>query len=1193
MKIVYLLIYFIVLSLKKRFGRAKGVSKFISAVCGALESSIMKFIADMHVHSKFSRATAKNLDLEHLYIHSQLKGITVVATGDFTHPVWFSEISEKLVPAEEGLFRLRDDIAESCDAEVPESCRGEVRFILETEISNIYKKNDKTRKNHNLIYVPDLDTAAKLNHRLDRIGNIHSDGRPILGLDARNLLEIMLETSDAAFMVPAHIWTPWFSLFGSKSGFDDLEECFEDLSHEIFAVETGLSSDAPMNWRVSQLDSRTLVSNSDAHSPGILGRNATLFDTDLSFAAIHSALRDKEPARCLGTLDMHPEEGKYHMDGHRKCDVRLTPVESIAADNRCPVCGKPLTLGVLHRVEELADRPEGETPGNAPSYNYIIPLPEIISEIVGTGVKTKSVARPYNEALKRLGPELKILLDLPVETIEKGGLPLLGEAVRRMRADDIRIFPGFDGEYGRVRVFDPEEPDRLRGKRELFVVPKATAKASPPTPDGPDKPPRKSSKDNPQTKSSRPKRSPLKQRSTTGDSPKATLKPANRPTDVLNPEQRRAVLHAGSPLMIVAGPGAGKTRTLTYRIAHLIHERGVRPENILAVTFTQKAAREMEERLRAMLLPPEGCSFPFIGTFHAFCLDLLREMGQGVTVISPEDQKGITADVTRRAKLVHGKLPFGVDGALERISRAKQRLLGPDADLSEIEPDHPALLAELYRAYQERLLDESAADFDDLIMDAVLLLETDAGVWETLVERYRHILIDEYQDVNFAQYRLVRRLTSPSTEICVIGDPNQSIYGFRGSEIRFFWNFERDFPSAETIRLNRSYRSAETILEASHQVIREDALYLDNHRVYSGIDGIETLVIMELPTEKAEAVAIGKTIESLVGGTGFHSVDFGNTLETGIDTDLAFSDVAVLYRSHAQGKLIAETLERAGIPCQIAGRAALYDNEHIGRLLSMIRLTEQLGTFHDLRRAARINGFEIGPGLMNRLVDWACEKRFSTKRAMEAARAFPIPEMSASDQRKLCILFDWVSAFAEETTGKSVVEKVEHILESIGLRIAIQTSAIEMDAVEKVIRLAALYKNDIAGFLRAVTLQNDPDTLDFAGEKVALMTLHAAKGLEFPVVFIAGCEDGFLPFRRSPDEVVDIGEERRLFYVGMTRAETRLYLTYAKRRVIYGKTEKRQLSPFARDIEERLISLERSAMRKPKDDIQMQLELFG
>ncbi len=304
----------------------------------------MKFIADLHVHSHFSRATARSLDLENLYISAQLKGITVVATGDITHPEWFKEISKKLEPAESGLYRLKKNIEKICDEHVPLSCRSNVRFMLNSEISSIYKKKGKTRKIHNLVFLPDMSVAKLFNLKLAKIGNIASDGRPILGIDARNLLEMLLETSDEAFLVPAHIWTPWFSLLGSKSGFDSVNECFEDLSSQVFAVETGLSSNPSMNWRVSFLDKLTLISNSDAHSPDKLGREANIFNTELSYPAMKIALQHRNSKIFLGTYEFYPEEGKYYYDGHRNCSIRFSPEMTLNNGGNCPVCGKPLTI---------------------------------------------------------------------------------------------------------------------------------------------------------------------------------------------------------------------------------------------------------------------------------------------------------------------------------------------------------------------------------------------------------------------------------------------------------------------------------------------------------------------------------------------------------------------------------------------------------------------------------------------------------------------------------------------------------------------------------------------------------------------------------------------------------------------------------------------------------------------------------
>ena len=431
----------------------------------------MKFIADFHIHSRFSRATAKNLDFENIYIAAQLKGITVVGIGDFTHPGWFAEIKEKLVAAEPGLYKLREEISKQCDSHVPISCRREVRFILVSEINNIYKKNGKTRKNHNLVFLPDLKKAEKFNSKLDKIGNIKSDGRPILGLDARDLLEILLKTSDKALLIPAHIWTPWFSLLGSKSGCDSVDECFEDLTPYIFAVETGLSSDPAMNWRVSGLDGLTLISNSDAHSPLKLGREANIFNTELSYTAIKSAIKTGDPESFMGTLEFYPEEGKYHLDGHRKCNICFWPEKTRKQDGKCPVCQNPLTLGVLYRVEELADRLEGEKPEKYHPFYNLIPLAEILSEILKVGTGSKKVMRTYMALIEKMGPELKILQDLKTEKIDRDGIPLLGEAVKRMRRNEIVLTPGYDGEYGKIKIFNQQERERLLGQKELFVFP--------------------------------------------------------------------------------------------------------------------------------------------------------------------------------------------------------------------------------------------------------------------------------------------------------------------------------------------------------------------------------------------------------------------------------------------------------------------------------------------------------------------------------------------------------------------------------------------------------------------------------------------------------------------------------------------------------------------------------------------------
>ena len=319
----------------------------------------MKFIADFHIHSHYSRATSQDLTFEHLHKWAQLKGVQVVGTGDLTHPGWLNEMREKLEPAEDGLFRLKDEYARAMQPDVFAACQQPVRFILSGEISTIYKKRDQVRKVHHVVFAPSFDVVEKIQTRLEKIGNIRSDGRPILGLDSKLLLETLLEIDPQAYLIPAHVWTPWFSLFGSKSGFDAIEECFEELTPHIFALETGLSSDPAMNWRVSALDRFALMSNSDAHSPQKLAREANLFDTELSYDAIFDALKSRDNQRFSGTIEFFPEEGKYHLDGHRKCEIAWEPETTLLHKGICSKCGKKVTVGVLHRVNALADRPVG------------------------------------------------------------------------------------------------------------------------------------------------------------------------------------------------------------------------------------------------------------------------------------------------------------------------------------------------------------------------------------------------------------------------------------------------------------------------------------------------------------------------------------------------------------------------------------------------------------------------------------------------------------------------------------------------------------------------------------------------------------------------------------------------------------------------------------------------------------------
>lgn len=411
----------------------------------------MFFYADLHIHSKYSRATSKSCNLEELAIWAQKKGVSVISTGDFTHPAWFSEIKEKLVPAGNGVFRLKPDIEKQIfNNSEP------VRFVLSVEISTIYKKWDRTRKVHHVVFMPDLESAENFRQKLGAIGNIVSDGRPILGLDSRNLLEIALESGEGSYIIPAHIWTPWFSVLGSKSGFNSIDECYGDLAEHIFAVETGLSSDPEMNWRVSSLDKYRLVSNSDAHSPAKLAREATVFDTEPDYFSIMNALKTGDGY--IGTVEFFPEEGKYHKDGHRKCNICLSPEETKKLNGICPVCGKPLTIGVLNRVCELADRKADNIikPAAAGEVFSLVPLPEIISEINGVGPQSKSVTCEYEKLIQKFGSELSILRQVPIEEISRHS-PLLAEGLSRLREGKVIRHSGYDGEYGVIKLFEKDE----------------------------------------------------------------------------------------------------------------------------------------------------------------------------------------------------------------------------------------------------------------------------------------------------------------------------------------------------------------------------------------------------------------------------------------------------------------------------------------------------------------------------------------------------------------------------------------------------------------------------------------------------------------------------------------------------------------------------------------------------------------
>jgi len=1059
----------------------------------------MKFIADLHIHSKYSRATAKNLDFENLYYAAQIKGVQVVGTGDFTYPAWISDIESKLEEMEPGLFSLKKEIAKDIDKTIPESCRNPVRFVLQTEISNIYKKDDRVRKNHNLVYFPDIVSVKKFNAKLDAIGNIKSDGRPILGLDAADLLSIMLEVNDKGFFVPAHIWTPWFSMFGSKSGFDSIEECFGSLKEHIFAVETGLSSDPPMNWRIEDLDDVRLISNSDAHSPGYIGRNASVFNTDLSFSHIRQALEKNDLEKYQGTLDMYPHQGKYHYDGHRKCNICLNPAATAKIDGICPACGRKVTYGVLNRVQELSTRPEGYRPENRQGFKSIIPLADILSEIFEVGPKTKKVAGYYNRAIEILGPELGILLDKSFEEIGTANVPLLAEAIMKMRTGDIDIDPGYDGEYGKVNIFSRQEKERLKGEKYLlFNLPEKKGKT-------------------------RAKKAVVildvkKKKIKKNQKIKQPVKIQDLLTG-LNSEQTRAVESTARAMVIQAGPGTGKTRTLTAKIAYLVSKKAINPGNILALTFTNKAARQLEQQIDKYM--PQKIKAPVLAaTFHSFCLRLLKEY-KGFNAAIADDSLRISLIREAMGKDIKRGMVNKTD---QLISRCKQNLLFPDDNLKEVvTSDESESFKKRYSAYLILCKEQNVVDFEDLIFMTVKMLKDDEKILSKVQKTYHYIFIDEYQDLNFGQYELAK-LISQDNHIVVIGDPDQSIYGFRGSDNKYFKRFSLDFPGCEKRVLMKNYRSSKTILDASFQMINKSLEKDEKLKVFSDMETSQKLIIKETATEYAEAVAIGKMIEKLMGGTSFFSMDAGKT-DPDEQKEYSFADFAILCRTSRQCEIFVSVFEKEGIPFQTADKKKFFEIEGIKQLICLCRT----------------------------MVDSA----------------------DVSDELKNC---------DTETQLKFLCKKED-------LSKMIKGNDKAEQAFEKLLSIARLHK-DLKSFLNALALNQDTDTLEFNVEKVSLMTLHAAKGLEFPVVFVAGCEQGLLPFAKDGKNIDDFEEERRLFYVAMTRAMDILCLTYAKKRSLYGKRFKRQRSCFIEDIEKKLTQMEKSFAPLKVREKEKQLELF-
>ncbi len=1036
-------------------------------------------ISDLHIHSKYSRATSRDCVPEQLDFWARRKGIGLLGTGDFTHAAWRNELKEKLVSAEDGLFRLKKEYQAECGAFAENNAP---RFVLSGEISSIYKKNGKVRKVHNVILLPGFEAADRLSAKLELIGNIHSDGRPILGLDSRDLLELTLDVCPEAIFIPAHIWTPHFSLFGAFSGFDTIEECFEDLTPHIHALETGLSADPAMCRRLSALDRFTLVSNSDAHSPAKLGREANLFDIELSYTGLYNAIQNGNGA--AGTVEFFPEEGKYHLDGHRNCHLCLTPAETKAYGGKCPVCGKKITIGVLHRVEELADRPENFVlPGGLP-YESLVPLPEVIGGSLSLSAASKKTAKLYEEMLQKIGPEFYILREAPIEEIRAAGGVCVAEGIRRLREGEVKRTPGFDGEYGKIRLLEDSEINSLNGQTMLTeisqipdtaeIVQASISTAAP------------------------------KQSGETAENLKNAKERKNNNTE--NPEQEEAISSDAFVISVSAGPGTGKTKTLVSRIVHLI-KQGAKPQEITAVTFTNKAAGEMRQRLEKQI-GKRAAKQMTIGTFHAVCLNLLTDNGLSPAIIDRE----AALDFAKEAISVEN-VKISPKDLLQEISKRKN-----GASFNE------QLTDGLFDAYCAQLGKNRVVDLDDLLL--IVLEKWEAGEFSFKIKRrFSYLFVDEFQDINPVQYRLVRTWTQKTKGLFVIGDPDQAIYGFRGSDTKCFDRLKEDFPEIKEVALTRNYRCAPAILNAAVSVITEGG---KKQRKLTAVKTESANVkLYTAASALSEAIFVAKQINQLVGGIEMLDTDSAKQRDNGRMVR-GFSDIAVLYRTHKQAKILEKCFRREAIPYIVAGRDDFLQDNSVRGMLAFFRFLAEPENQNSLAQALK-RLFDCPSPVLNRCLADLEEKNL---RGAES-----ILDFLEEQQTPLCSFALLAKKMLPLAEAESPSNLITHLAKELGK---------ETDEnVKNLINTAVMY-NGISEFLQSVAIGEEQDIQRASGrtyvsDAVTLSTLHGCKGLEFPAVFLCGANEGTIPLESSSG-AADTDEERRLFYVGMTRAIDELFL---------------------------------------------------
>ncbi|UCB47436.1 MAG: UvrD-helicase domain-containing protein [Spirochaetota bacterium] len=906
-----------------------------------------------------------------------------------------------------------------------------------------------------------------------------------------------------------------------------------------------------MNWLCSFLDRYTLISNSDAHSPGKLGREANIFETELSYDAIIGAMRSGNSDNFLGTVEFFPQEGKYHYDGHRKCGICWNPLQTIKNNNICPVCGKKVTIGVMNRVMQLSDRGTEESDSNRTPYHSLIPLKEILSEITATGSGSKKVETLYHDIIKYAGSELNLLLNLPLDEIKTMFPGVIFEAVKRMREGDVYIEEGYDGEYGRIRVFEDKENESRLRQKSLFTQIHANAHAKE------DK--RSFIFDLTDYKN-------IDQRRT-----QEAFIPT--PTQTLNEEQHRAKEHDRGPAIVLAGPGTGKTQILTMRIAWLIQNKSVDPKTILAITFTNRAANEMRNRVKEFLNDKELTkdmegSEPVICTFHKFALSVLKnypemmKRSSSFSIIDEEQKRYILKNLGCDKNII-GRITDAISKSKQHLGTSVSEFKDSENEVSKANTleNQLHILAQRYESY---LRENDLFDLDDLISSVCTIFSGNTKIVSQYRERFHWIMVDEYQDINYAQYRMIQFLVHPEdSNLFVIGDPNQAIYGFRGASVEFIRQFLEDYPQAAVYRLKKSYRCSNEILKGSQDVIQGK----DNFDL-EGLKGGVKISITKHPTDKSEAEWVARTIEKMMGGLRFFSIDSkissGEVEFDRLDslsnskqldspqglancnvpldsTAMSLSDFAVLTRIGRQMDVLKKAFNDHSIPFQEVSEVPFFEKEPVRSIIDLLKLS-------------------ICP-----------ENQFLNKRAKEMKFAFK----------------NGITAFTDLINKKiSVKDKLLTIIENAFLK---EREENEQD-ITMLLNLAGQYSSAF-DLLAQVSLGTGADSYKPTIEAVSLLTIHSAKGLEFTTVFIVGCEEGLLPYSLYKGRPADFEEEKRLLYVGMTRARRRLLLSHASKRFLMGREYNLVRSPYLDSIEDALMESVQRAFKNKKDK-SIQPDLF-